>query len=103
MGLTPEENSMVILGVSKAERAAIKKRELRRVIQSLVTLVSILESFSPNSLATERMERVSGDLASQMMEPSTERAKRAASLVVRMVSSWSKSREISLSLGMRAW
>ena len=102
IGLTPEENSMVMLGVSKALRAAMKKRELRRVIQSLVTSVLISESFSPNSLATERIERVSGALVSQMIEPSTERAKRAASLVVRMASSWSRSRVISLSLGIRA-
>lgn len=96
------ENSISISLLSRELRASIMKRELKLARPSWSTLVSIVESFSPNSLAIERTERVSGDLVSQMMEPSTERAKRAASLVVRMNSSRSRVALMLWSFGRRA-
>ena len=94
------ENWKVITGSSRELRASRRKRELRFILPAVVTLVLILESFSPNSLAMDLTEKVSEVTVSQMIEPPTERANRAASLVTRMSSSRFKSTLILQSLGI---
>ena len=97
------ENSNSISLLSRELRASRIKRELKLTRPFLSTEVSILESFSPYSFATDLTEKVSGDLVSQIIEPPTERAKRAASLVIRINSSRSRVTFILLFLGMSFW
>ena len=91
------ENSKTISFSSRAFKASERKRELRLTLPSFSTVVSILESFSPSSLATDLIEKISGFLASQTMAPLTLLAKRAASLVTRINSSRDNSSLILLS------
>ena len=100
IGATWSEKLKSIWGSSRAPRASRRKRELRLTLPGSSTVALMVESFSPNSLAIDLTEKVSGVIVSQMMEPPTEREKRAANLVTRTSSSRSRVVWILDSLGI---